>query len=126
MAVDEKNDGATAPVAAAAPAPVAPAAAPAKAQALVAVSAPAQAAAAPAAPAAAPVSPARFPKAAAQEPSAGRFPLSLEHFCTNLSASDNRVELISAFHDEETRAGRVNDTDEVFRARFQAFCSRKV
>jgi hypothetical protein len=55
-----------------------------------------------------------------------RFPLSLDHFCTNLSKRDRRVELISAFHSEEKLAGKVMDTDAAFLERFAAFTTRKV
>lgn len=49
------------------------------------------------------------------------FKLTIEEFCTRLSASDRRVELIGAFHATETKAGRRKDSEDNFRARFAAF-----
>lgn len=47
--------------------------------------------------------------------------LSLVEFCTRLSATVRRPELISAFEFSERRAGRVKDTAEAFQARFENF-----
>lgn len=47
--------------------------------------------------------------------------LSLVEFCTRLSATVRRPELISAFEFSERRAGRVKDTAEAFQARFEKF-----
>lgn len=49
------------------------------------------------------------------------FPLTLHEFCTRLSASDRRVELIGGFEHAERVAGRVKDTDANYGARFTAF-----
>lgn len=57
------------------------------------------------------------PKTAATE--AGE--LSLVEFCTRLSATVRRPELISGFEFTERRAGRVKDTAEAFQARFEKF-----
>lgn len=54
------------------------------------------------------------------------FPLTLEEFCTRLSGSDRRVELIGAFHAMERKAGRVKDTEDNFRSRFDAFAKKPV
>jgi len=54
----------------------------------------------------------------------GDFPLSLDEFCQRLSASDRRTELIGAFHHVEKAAGRAQDTEGNFRARFDAFVSQ--
>jgi len=51
-------------------------------------------------------------------------PLSLEEYCTRLSAVDRRVELISAFHAEEALAGRVVDVESAYALRFDAFINR--
>ena len=52
--------------------------------------------------------------------------LTLDEFCTRLSASDRRVELIGAFHFVETRAGRFKDAESGYRARFAAFVNKPV
>lgn len=49
------------------------------------------------------------------------FPLSLEEFCSRLSASDRRVELITAFARSEKALGFVKDTESAYSARFAAF-----
>lgn len=49
------------------------------------------------------------------------FPLTLDEFCTQLSQSDKRVELIGGFHHVERKNGRVRDTEAAYRARFDAF-----
>lgn len=54
------------------------------------------------------------------------FPLTLDEFCTRLSATDNRVELIGAFFHVETAAGTVKDTHSVFASRFTAFATKPV
>lgn len=48
-------------------------------------------------------------------------PLSLDEFCTRLSQSDRRVELIGGFHSVEVRAGRTKDVESAFKARFDEF-----
>lgn len=49
------------------------------------------------------------------------FPLSLNEFCSRLSASDRRVELISAFARNEKTAGRVKALQADYQTRFAAF-----
>jgi len=49
------------------------------------------------------------------------FPLPLEEFCARLSASDRRVELITAFARGEKALGFVKDTESAYRKRFAAF-----
>lgn len=49
--------------------------------------------------------------------------ISLTEFCTRLSASVKRPELIGAFHSVEKAAGRVSATDAEFRQRYDAFCN---
>lgn len=60
----------------------------------------------------------------AEAPAASDFPLSLDEFCTRLSSTDKRVELIGAFHHVEKVAGRVQDTSGNFAARFEAFAKQ--
>lgn len=57
----------------------------------------------------------------AETPAEKQFPLTLDEFCTQLSQSDKRVELIGGFHHVERKHGRVRDTESAFRARFEAF-----
>lgn len=52
------------------------------------------------------------------------FPLTLEEYCSRLSQTDKRVELIGAFAHEETRAGRIKGLASEYEARFAAFVSR--
>ena len=47
--------------------------------------------------------------------------LSLTEFCTRLSETVNRPELIGAFHTVEKSAGRIQATQAEFRQRFDAF-----
>lgn len=49
------------------------------------------------------------------------FELTLDEFCTRLSAQDKRVELIGAFHNVEKQAGKVKDTEAAFKKRFDDF-----
>lgn len=49
--------------------------------------------------------------------------VSLTEFCTRLSASVKRPELIGAFHSVEKSAGRISATDAEFRRRYDAFCN---
>jgi hypothetical protein len=64
------------------------------------------------------------PPAVAVTAEPAEFPLSLSEFCSRLSATDKRVELISAFHHDETAAGRSRDGEAAYRARFDAFVHR--
>lgn len=47
--------------------------------------------------------------------------VTLTEFCTRISASDRRVELIGAFNHIETKAGRIKATEKEFLSRFDAF-----
>lgn len=49
------------------------------------------------------------------------FPLPLAEFCARLSATDKRVELLSAFAHSETKAGRLKDVQSAYGRRFAAF-----
>lgn len=49
------------------------------------------------------------------------FPLTLEEFCTRLSTTDKRVELIGAFAYTEKQAGRNKDVESGYAKRFTAF-----
>lgn len=55
--------------------------------------------------------------------SIAEFPLSLDEFCTRLSGSDRRVEMIGAFFSVEKSAGRTKDTETAYRTRYAAFCN---
>lgn len=52
------------------------------------------------------------------------FPLTIEEFCTELSKTDKRPEMIYAFSKDEMRNGRVRDTAENFQSRYVAFGAR--
>ena len=52
------------------------------------------------------------------------FPLPLDEFCSRLSATDKRVELIGAFHHSEKVAGRNKDNSSAYAARFVEFCNQ--
>lgn len=52
--------------------------------------------------------------------------VTLTEFCTALSRSDKRVELIGGFNSVETKAGRLKDTGANFRQRFTAFVNKPV
>lgn len=68
------------------------------------------------------------PVAAAQasQPAPDTFSLGLDEFCSRLSQTDKRVELIGAFHHIESIEGRTKDTSAAFAARFAAFANRPV
>ena len=51
-------------------------------------------------------------------------PLSLIEFCTRLSATDRRVELIGGFEHSERVAGRTKDVSSAFAARLAAFANQ--
>jgi hypothetical protein len=61
-----------------------------------------------------------LPVATAEE-SAPPARISLQQFCTELSASDRRVEMIGAFHHSEKRAARMYDTSDAYASRYDAF-----
>jgi hypothetical protein len=50
--------------------------------------------------------------------------VTLDEFCARLSGTDKRVEMIGAFNHVEKKAGRVKDTEESFRSRFDAFINQ--
>ena len=52
------------------------------------------------------------------------FPILLQDFCTGLSMSDRRVELIGGFEHQERTAGRVSDLPAAFAVRFAAFATQ--
>lgn len=50
--------------------------------------------------------------------------ITLDEFCTRLSTTDKRVEMIGAFNHVEKKAGRIKDTEENLRSRFDAFVNQ--
>lgn len=52
------------------------------------------------------------------------FPLTLTEFCTRLSATDRRVELIGGFEHSEKVAGQVSDLEMNFAKRFAEFANQ--
>jgi len=52
--------------------------------------------------------------------------ITLAEFCSRLSQTDKRVELIGAFHHVEVKAGRIKDSEQAFAARFGAFINKPV
>lgn len=52
--------------------------------------------------------------------------ITLDEFCTRLSQTDRRVELIGAFHSVELKAQRTKDAEAAFTARFRAFINAPV
>lgn len=52
--------------------------------------------------------------------------ITLEEFCTRLSKSDKRVELIGGFHYTEVAAGSIKDAESEFQSRFTAFVTKPV
>lgn len=57
---------------------------------------------------------------------AGPVAITLDEFCTRHSKTDRRVELIGAFHFDETRSGRTKDLEDKYLARFEAFATQPV
>lgn len=53
-------------------------------------------------------------------------PITLDEFCTRLSMSDRRVELIGGFHYTEKQAGHIKDAESEFQSRFTAFATKPV
>lgn len=49
--------------------------------------------------------------------------VSLKRFCTDLSVSDRKVELIGGFYHSESVAGRLFDTKEAYLERYAAFAT---
>lgn len=52
--------------------------------------------------------------------------VTLDEFCTRLSKSDQRVELIGGFHYTEAAAGHIKDADSAFQNRFTVFVNKPV
>jgi len=50
--------------------------------------------------------------------------LSLDEFCSRLSSSDKRVEMIGAFHHTEKAAGRNKDIESAYIARYSDFINQ--
>ena len=67
-------------------------------------------------------------KAAPPEQGSGaaEITLSLTEFCTRLSETVKRPELIGAFHSNETRAKRVKATEAEFKKRYDEFVNTPV
>jgi len=51
-------------------------------------------------------------------------PMTLAEFCTRLSVTVKRVELIGGFDHSERAAGRLSDTAENYAARYAAFINK--
>lgn len=56
------------------------------------------------------------------EPS--EFPLTLDEFCSRLSSTDKRVELIGGFYATEKATGRIKDIESRYAARFADFINQ--
>ncbi|MEX3764466.1 hypothetical protein [Paraburkholderia phenoliruptrix] len=52
--------------------------------------------------------------------------VSLDEFCSRLSARDRRVELIAGFHHVEKAAKKFKDVESNYQARFSAFVNKPV
>lgn len=52
--------------------------------------------------------------------------LTLEEFCTRLSKTDRRVELIGGFHADAKVRRQLKDVDTGFLRAFENYCSRPV
>lgn len=52
--------------------------------------------------------------------------ITLTEFCTRLSTTDKRVEMIGAFQYVESQAGHVKDTESGYAARYAAFVKKPV
>lgn len=52
------------------------------------------------------------------------FQMTLTEFCTQLSRTDRRVEMIGAFEHTERLAGHLKDTKEGFAESYEAFCNQ--
>lgn len=50
--------------------------------------------------------------------------LTLIEFCSRLSESDKRVNIIGAFEFTERASGKSHDTEDAYRARYAAFINR--
>jgi len=65
-------------------------------------------------------------KTAAAGAEASEYPVTLDEFCARFSATDKRVELIAAFHQDEESAGRRVDLEGNYSNRLAAFAARPV
>lgn len=63
-------------------------------------------------------------QAAAATSEEAEFPLTLDEFCTRLSRTDRRVELIGGFEHSERVAGRVKDVESAYAKRYAEFCNK--
>lgn len=54
------------------------------------------------------------------------FPISLDEFCSRLSATDKRVELIGGFHHDQRSVGNLTATEAEFLELFTQFAQRPV
>lgn len=52
--------------------------------------------------------------------------VSVDEFCTRLSATVNRPELIGAFAFDQRANGHLRDTTELFAARYEVFINKPV
>lgn len=52
--------------------------------------------------------------------------VTLQEFCTRLSSTDRRVELIAGFHHSELVAGRVKDASASYSTRYAEFVNKPV
>lgn len=56
----------------------------------------------------------------------GPVEMTLQEFCTRLSAKDRRVELLKGFFAYETGNGCIKGTEDQLQARFEAFVNKPV
>lgn len=61
------------------------------------------------------------PAAPVTEPIQPEFPIGIAEWCASTSQTDKRVELLGAFHAQETKLGRGRDTATAYAARLAAF-----
>lgn len=52
--------------------------------------------------------------------------ITVQEFCERRSKKDRRVETLGAFYTEETKAGRVEDTEKAFADRLDAFSKKPI
>lgn len=65
-------------------------------------------------------------KEATTQPAEAAPVVTLDEFCSRLSQTDRRVELIAGFHASERSSGRTNGAEADFAARFTAFVNKPV
>jgi len=75
-----------------------------------------------------PDTPKKEPKAVESlpEPIATPEQVSLDHFCSELSTTDRRVEMVNSFYRIEQRKGHLSDTVDGFQACFNQFITQPV